>query len=421
MAAVERAAEPAGVVGDALTSHAAETYFPRRERKGTALCLSGGGFRAALFHLGALRRLNELGVLAQVDTISAVSGGSILAAFLAQRVPAWPAEGPVLPPAEWERLVAGPFRDFTRRNLRTGPLLRRLLPSQWLGGPAAVEALERAYRRRVTRLTLRELPDRPWFIFSATDMAFGANWTFEKGAIGDYRAGTVAPPPPDYPVARAVAASSCSPPVFDPLPIRLEPDQLKGGDAARHPNRDALIRGLHLTDGGVYDNMGLEPVWKDHRTLLVSDGGATFDFAWDKNPIWRLMRYTSLVDNQARSLRKRWLIAGFVRKVLAGAYWGIGSAAASYDMPGGYSKALAAEVIAETRTDMDAFTEAEIAVLENHGYWLADAAIRKHAGALLPADPPPPRLPHPEPEWTDEESVRRAMARSGKVTLWGRH
>jgi NTE family protein len=284
-----------------------------------------------------------------------------------------------------------------------------------------VEALERAYRRRVTRQTLRELPDRPRIIFSATDMAFGANWTFEKGVIGDYRAGRVAPPPPDYPVARAVAASSCFPPVFDPMPIRLEPGQLKGGDAARRPDRDALIRGLRLTDGGVYDNMGLEPVWKDHRTLLVSDGGATFDFAWDRNPLWRLMRYASLVDNQARSLRKRWLIAGFVRQVLAGAYWGIGSAAASYDLPGGYSKALAAEVIAETRTDMDAFSEAEIAVLENHGYWLADAAIRKHAGGLLPADPPPPSPPHPEPQWTDEASVRRALAESGKVTLWGRH
>jgi len=39
---------------------AAARYLPRpkSERRGVALCLSGGGFRAALFHLGALRRLN---------------------------------------------------------------------------------------------------------------------------------------------------------------------------------------------------------------------------------------------------------------------------------------------------------------------------------------------------------------------------
>ena len=44
------------------------------QRAGIALCLSGGGFRAAIFHLGAARRLNELGILSRVDTISAVFG-----------------------------------------------------------------------------------------------------------------------------------------------------------------------------------------------------------------------------------------------------------------------------------------------------------------------------------------------------------
>ena len=42
------------------------------------MCLSGGGFRATLFHLGALRRLNEIGMLQFIDTFSSVSGGSII-------------------------------------------------------------------------------------------------------------------------------------------------------------------------------------------------------------------------------------------------------------------------------------------------------------------------------------------------------
>src|SRR5262245_11584264 len=49
---------------------------------GIALCLSGGGYRAMLFHLGALWRLNEAGYLPQLDRISSVSGGSITAAML---------------------------------------------------------------------------------------------------------------------------------------------------------------------------------------------------------------------------------------------------------------------------------------------------------------------------------------------------
>src|SRR2546421_7984178 len=50
---------------------------------GMALCLSGGGYRAMLFHLGSLWRLNEFGLLPHLDRVSSVSGGSITAATLA--------------------------------------------------------------------------------------------------------------------------------------------------------------------------------------------------------------------------------------------------------------------------------------------------------------------------------------------------
>src|SRR6266851_6199770 len=51
-------------------------------RPGIAVCLSGGGYRAMLFHLGALWRLNELGWLQKLDRVSSVSGGSITAGVL---------------------------------------------------------------------------------------------------------------------------------------------------------------------------------------------------------------------------------------------------------------------------------------------------------------------------------------------------
>ena len=56
-----------------------------RPRPGVALCLSGGGYRAMIFHLGVLWRLNELGYLARLDRISSVSGGSITAGLLGLR------------------------------------------------------------------------------------------------------------------------------------------------------------------------------------------------------------------------------------------------------------------------------------------------------------------------------------------------
>ena len=45
------------------------------------LALSGGGYRAAAYHIGVLRALHKLGVLDKVDYISSVSGGSIIAAY----------------------------------------------------------------------------------------------------------------------------------------------------------------------------------------------------------------------------------------------------------------------------------------------------------------------------------------------------
>ena len=54
-------------------------------QNGVGLALSGGGFRATLFHLGALWRLNEMGLLPTIDQISSVSGGSILSGLLAAR------------------------------------------------------------------------------------------------------------------------------------------------------------------------------------------------------------------------------------------------------------------------------------------------------------------------------------------------
>lgn len=396
---------------------AATSYTPDQTRSGIALCLSGGGFRAALFHLGALRRLNELAILSKLDAISSVSGGSIISAHLAERVRPWPARGAVFD--DWEGRVAEPFRLFTSKNLRTPVLLKRLLPWNWFRSSNGVQELAKSYEKEITRLKIHELQDRPRFIFCATDMAYGVNWTFEKARVGDYEAGYVSPPPPDWRVARAVAASSCFPPIFNPLPVELGPGQLRGGLDQAGRKRDQCIAGLRLTDGGNYDNMGLEPVWKTYQVVLVSDGGAVFEHQPDHNLFLRLSRYTDILGSQSAALRKRWLISNFLAKLLEGAYWGIGSATESYqgvEVPG-YPKELVKGVIAEVRTDLDAFSRAEIEVLENHGYLLAEAAIRGHTPGLASTSAP---LSIPHPKAMDGRWVERALAGSNRRTLLGR-
>lgn len=384
-------------------------------RHGTALCLSGGGFRASLFHLGSLRRLNELGVLGSVDTLSVVSGGAILAAHLVRAIAAWPRPGETLP--DWEATVAAPFRAFASRDIRTWPIVKRvLLPWCWMRSTTQVETMVTTYAKLLNGDALSALPERPDLVLCATDMVYGVNWECRRGQIGDYQAG-YGPPSQVWSVARAAAASSCFPPIFGPMRLHMDPQELRGG-MYRGTDRDELARSIRLTDGGVYDNMGLEPVWKSHATVLVSDGGAVFQPGGQGSPAKRIMRYPAIVDRQSRALRKRWLISRLNAEEFRGAYWGISSATSSYPgaAVGGYSKDLAKSVIACIRTDLDAFGPAEAAVLENHGYLLAQAAIERHLPGMSAGAP----LSLPHPQWIDEAKVRRALAGSHRRRWRGR-
>ena len=98
------------------------TRFNRTSEAEIALCLSGGGYRAALFHLGAIRRLNEFGILSRLAIISSVSGGSILNGVLAA---SWKSLAPNSTGVfqNFDDGVAVPLRNFCRADLRTNLIL----------------------------------------------------------------------------------------------------------------------------------------------------------------------------------------------------------------------------------------------------------------------------------------------------------
>jgi len=121
-----------------------EKYLPAKHRTGSALCLSGGGYRAALFHLGVCRRLNELGLLAKFNAISAVSGGSIFAAHLACRL----VHVGDACFADYEGTIAVPFRQFVKIDVRTGPAIKEWMPWEWWNAAAGSEALACKYGRK---------------------------------------------------------------------------------------------------------------------------------------------------------------------------------------------------------------------------------------------------------------------------------
>ena len=117
-----------------------------RKLIGQGLALSGGGYRASLFHLGVTRRLHELGALQPVTRVSSVSGGSILAGYLAHRM--LERGGTRLAFDDWESEVSAPFRKLVRKDIRTGLLVRHLAWN-WIWPAPRAAGLEKALRKRI--------------------------------------------------------------------------------------------------------------------------------------------------------------------------------------------------------------------------------------------------------------------------------
>ena len=113
-------------------------------------------------------------------------------------------------------------------------------------------------------------PTNPRFVINATNMQTAALWRFSRNYMGDYRVGLTRKP--NVSLAAAVAASSA----FPPVPVAGDPAHRAAGreHARRRPAQGAFsLRRPFLSDGGVYDNLGLETITKRYKTLLVSDAG----------------------------------------------------------------------------------------------------------------------------------------------------
>jgi NTE family protein len=407
-------------------------YQPQNERHGKALCLSGGGFRATLFHAGALRRLNEVGVLSTLTTFSSVSGGSITNGLLAKVFPELrkDAKGVF---TNFTDAFETPLRKFCSQDLRTGPLItERLDPRNWLTllghDHSATDFLSHTYRDHlVGDLRLRDLKviadgGGPRFVFDTSNLQTGVNFEIAGDRIGDYQIGYA--DQPDFLVADAVAASSSFPIAFPPLVLKFDPGTFKDGRLEQQhpvpPSLDAIQRRVLLSDGGVYDNLGLEPAWKTHQYVFCSDGGKPFALSPDPGEaiVTRLLRCQDVIGNQALAVRKRWLVAALEQAQYKGAYWGIGTEIENYKTHDDHGYAgIVLDRLRAVRTDLDTFTEGEQLVLMNHGWMLADAALRTWAPELLPAAIPPGT--YPSTEMLDPQKAVVALADSDKTKPFG--
>ena len=249
-------------------------------RVAVALALSGGGVRAAALAWGVMRELGRLSVpaedgspstlLREVDYVSSVSGGSFAAAYWAlhrddpaalerfadaflypnhERRVAWRAFGN---PVNWVRL---PFTAFDRTDVAARYYSRALFDGRAYGA----------------------LPPRPRLIVNASDLVTGSRFEFSDEFFGCLGASLG-----DYPIAYAVAASSAYPAGFAAVTLRnfgsAPGGCLTTSDRAAlqsaHLNPEAWLRAtrkqrfletervpyVHLVDGGITDNLGLQGI-----------------------------------------------------------------------------------------------------------------------------------------------------------------
>lgn len=364
------------------------------------IALSGGGFRATAHHMGALMAHLRHNLQHKIMAVCGVSGGAVAAAGLLLWWDKWQM-GP-MKAVDALRAFVQPLVDLMRANVRRPVLASALIP---FGGRSTLERhLQKRFCGTVEGHDLKVLP--PLFVFPSTDLSSGLplyftslGFTMRPHRLWERHVGTrtKGPVATDVPLARAVAASAAFPPLVRPIRLTLEGEVAEEYLTARGVSTwmgpwDRLDRDtptkppftLHVTDGGVADNLGLSFLidlftrgrpWSGSDTRLslrqvfAYDAGriGTYNpkrFVWRGRLASRALEISgSAKEGHLSSLASRIMEDVGGRFSLARALRGLGA-----------SLGVAPDVLTaalSVRTDLDRFTDTEIYVLAYIGYRLA--------------------------------------------------
>ncbi|MEO0548293.1 MAG: patatin-like phospholipase family protein [Pseudomonadota bacterium] len=276
------------------------------EPNSVGLSCSGGGYKSGAFQLGAFIRLNETGLLKRIDRISSVSGGSIAAAFLGLRWHKLVWENDIA--TNFDAVIARPLSSFfTSKSIDIVNIVAGLtLPYR-----TGASGLKNAYRKHLFGdATLQDFPDpaigeAPRFVILATDFELNTLWRFAKPYAANYRVGQI--DNPRFSLASLVTASSAFPPFFCPIDIDLRNETIRPYEESDRHEPPYTMR-MRLGDAGIYDNLGVEPIWKRCGVVLVSNAGDPFgEMSRSKRWSQVLRRSMSMMHRQAENNRMRWL------------------------------------------------------------------------------------------------------------------
>jgi predicted acylesterase/phospholipase RssA len=358
------------------------------------LLLSGGGFRASIFHLGVLRYFAETGQIDKIRRVYSVSGGSVLAGFFALNWESLRSLGDFdLAASELVRYVQSDVRGrIIRRYLAFLALIAAAALAcfslcwmpisdgwpHWLGlaglgvialllylrRPSLISLFERdlsaflhsakkhASRRKPA--TLQDIPETgPDFRICTTDLTTGVPWVFSRNGVSrETDSGWRDFQDELYPLSRAVAASAAFPPLFSPVSFPKSKDD------------DEFAIDHWLADGGIYDNLAIDVAingpWNSPLArIVISNAERPFDEVTPGSFSLlsrRAARSSDIQMNRASTLHSKFIEEPQIR---------LG------DFTDGVAKRFPISVqrqIRKIRTDLDSFTPAEIQLLYFKGY-----------------------------------------------------
>ncbi|MXW06826.1 MAG: patatin-like phospholipase family protein [Gammaproteobacteria bacterium] len=353
-----------------------------------ALALSGGGIRAAAFHCGVLQRLALNDLLEKTTFVSSVSGGSLVVGLiLCKNGLQWPGSDEFL-----NRVLPRVRKCLTTSTLQWSYAWRSfVLPWRLIRGRAHILA-KQLERQWGVQGTIQNIEPQPRWIVNATCFETGRNWRFDHKRMGDYITQYVIRP--NIPIASAIAASAAMPGLIGPLIIRSNDYEWYRYEGKELRSTTPVAKRYELWDGGVYDNLGVEPLFKPgggfrdgFDFLLVSDASSPLELDPRTlrrmiKPIHRTMRLINIATEQIRGLRARTVVSDFATGRSLGAYLRIGNTvedifSASGEVVPEFSYLSPTEVkqASTFATTLRRISPSEFDLLMQHGFEVANATL----------------------------------------------
>jgi NTE family protein len=327
------------------------------------------------FHLGVLKRLAEKEQLEEVRKISTVSGGSLVTGLIYLEADLrWPTSDRFL-----SRVYPALRKKLCVKSLQWGAARQLVNPMNWRFILSRANLLALALKKEwgIGQM-VADLPTDPEWSINGTTAENGKRFRFKAKNMGDYSLGYA--DTKDVPLADAMAMSAAFPVGFGPLAM-----DTTSFDLRKRPSWDSRpeeaattpcpFRKIHLYDGGIYDNLGLEPFYdigksepKDpEMRIILSDAGAPLAPTFSQNPLspFRMKRIADIATDQTRALRVRNFMEYLKADERRGSYYWIG------EIPEPVDRRKDAEFVRSYPTTLRKLSEDSFDRIAGYGYSIA--------------------------------------------------